>query len=184
MPGTAAISARADDVTASQDLMRNGWDSGEPNMGPSVVPTFTQLFDTPVSGQVYAQPLVVGSTVVVATENDWIYGLDAATGAVNWSTHIGIAWNITKSPVPKLANCGDLAPMVGVTGTPVYDPTSRHVYFFANALNANGNPRFYLFGIDPTNGNVTAKVLIWGHPSNDANLTFDPSTRASGPAPC
>jgi hypothetical protein len=24
MPGTAAISARADDVTASQDLMRNG----------------------------------------------------------------------------------------------------------------------------------------------------------------
>jgi hypothetical protein len=174
MTGTAAISARADDVTASQDLMRNGWDSGEPNMGPSVVPTFTQLFDTPVSGQVYAQPLVVGSTVVVATENDWIYGLDAATGAVNWSTHIGTAWNITKSPVPKLANCGDLAPMVGVTGTPVYDPTSGHVYFFANALNANGNPRFYLFGIDPTNGNVTAKVLIWGHPSNDANLTFDP----------
>jgi outer membrane protein assembly factor BamB len=81
--------------------MRNGWDSGEPNMGPSVVPTFTQLFDTPVSGQVYAQPLVVGSTVVVATENDWVYGLDAATGAVNWSTHIGTAWNITKSPVPK-----------------------------------------------------------------------------------
>jgi hypothetical protein len=60
MTGTAAISARADDVTASQDLMRNGWDSGEPNMGPSVVPTFTQLFDTPVCGQVYAQPLVVG----------------------------------------------------------------------------------------------------------------------------
>jgi hypothetical protein len=64
--------------------------------------------------------------------------------------------------------------MVGVTGTPVYDPTSGHVYFFANALNANGNPRFYLFGIDPTNGNVTAKVLIWRHPSNDANLTFNP----------
>jgi Abnormal spindle-like microcephaly-assoc'd, ASPM-SPD-2-Hydin/PQQ-like domain len=174
MPGTAAIAARADDVTASQGLMRNGWDSAEPNMGPSVVPTFTQLFDTPVSGQVYAQPLVVGSTVVVATENDWVYGLDAATGAVSWSTHIGTAWNITKSPVPKLANCGDLAPMVGVTGTPVYDPTSGHVYFFANALNANGNPRFYLFGIDPTNGNVTAKILIWGHPSNDASLTFNP----------
>ena len=174
MPGTTAITARADDVTASQDVMRNGWDSGEPNMGPSVVPTFTQLFDTPVSGQVYAQPLVVGSTVVVATENDWIYGLDAATGVVNWSTHFGTAWNITKSPVPKLANCGDLTPNVGVTGTPVYDPSSGHVYFFANALNANGNPRFYLFGIDPTNGNVTAKVLIWGHPSNDASLTFNP----------
>src|SRR5262245_27971959 len=73
MPGTTAITARADDVTASQDVMRDGWDAGEPSMGPSVVPTFTQLFDTPVSGQVYAQPLVIGSTVVVATENDWVY---------------------------------------------------------------------------------------------------------------
>jgi hypothetical protein len=70
MPGTTAIAARADDVTASQNLMRDGWDNAEPGMGPSVVPTFTQLFDTPVSGQVYAQPLAVGSTVVVATEND------------------------------------------------------------------------------------------------------------------
>src|SRR5205807_2881987 len=91
------LEKKNDDVTASQGLMRNGWDASEPNMGPSVVPTFTQLFDTPVSGQVYAQPLVVGSTVVVATENEWVYGLDAATGAVNWSTHIGTAWNITKS---------------------------------------------------------------------------------------
>jgi len=89
MPGTTASTARADDVTASQNVMRNGWDSNEPNMGPSVVPTFTQLFATNVGGQVYAQPLVIGSTVFVATENDWIYGLDAATGAVKWSTHLG-----------------------------------------------------------------------------------------------
>src|SRR5215831_3337222 len=108
LPGTTVSTARADDVTASQGVMRNGWDSNEANMGPSVVPTFTQLFDTPVSGQVYAQPLVVGSTVVVATENDWVYGLDAATGAVSWSTHVGSAWDIAKSSVPKLANCGDL----------------------------------------------------------------------------
>jgi hypothetical protein len=173
-PGTTAITARADDVTASQDVMRDGWDSSEPNMGPSVVPTFTQLFATTVAGQVYAQPIVVGSTVVVATENDWVYGLDAATGAVNWSTHFGTAWNIAKSSVPKLAKCGDLTPNVGATGTPVYDPGSGHVYFFANALNGNGNPRFYLFGIDPSNGNVSTKILIWGHPSNDSHLTFSP----------
>jgi len=173
-PGTAAITARADDVTASQDAMRDGWDAGEPDMGPSVVPTFTQLFATTVSGQVYAQPIVVGPTVVVATENDWVYGLDAATGAVNWSTHFGSAWDIAKSPVPKLAKCGDLTPNVGVTGAPVYDPGSGRVYFFANALNGNGNPRFYLFGVDPSTGNVTTKILIWGHPGNDSHLTFNP----------
>jgi hypothetical protein len=32
--------------------------------------------------------------------------------------------------------------------------------------------------------NVTAKILIWGHLSNDAKLTFNPQYQASGPAPC
>src|SRR5215470_8504348 len=167
LPGTTASTARADDVTASQDVMRNGWDSNEPNMGPSVVPTFTQLFDTPVSGQVYAQPLVVGSTVVVTTENDWAYGLDAATGAVNWSTHFGTAWNIAKSPVPKLAKCTDLTPNVGVTGSPVYDPSSGNVYFFPNPLNPNG-PKFFLFRNNPTNRKRAPKILILGHPNNQS----------------
>jgi len=31
---------------------------------------FGQLFSTPVNKAMYAQPLVAGSTVIVATEND------------------------------------------------------------------------------------------------------------------
>src|SRR5438552_1285334 len=81
LPGTPAATAHADDVTASQNLLRNGWDSSEPSMGPSVVPTFVQRFNAAVAGSVYAQPLVVGSAVIVATENDQVYGLDAGTGA-------------------------------------------------------------------------------------------------------
>jgi hypothetical protein len=173
-PGTATVTARADDNTASQNVARNGWDSSETAMGPSVVRSFTQLFATTVGGQVYAQPLVIGSTVFVATENDWIYGLDAATGAVKWSTHLGKAWVITKSSVPKLAKCGDLVPNIGVTGTPAYDSASGNVYFFANVLNGSGNPRFYLYGVNPTDGSIVSKVLIWGHPSNDSSLTFNP----------
>src|SRR5215831_2383676 len=172
-PGAATIIARADDSTASQNVMRNGWDPNETAMGPSVVPSFTQLFATTVSGQVYAQPLVIGSTVFVATENDWIYGLDAATGAVKWSTQLGKPWVITKSSVPKLAKCGDLVPNIGVTGTPVYNPDNGNVYFFANRLNAFGNPRFYLYGVNPADGSIVSKVLIWGHPSNDSHITFD-----------
>ncbi len=80
------------DVTASQDNLRTGWDRSETAMGPSDVPGFTTLFDAKVAGQVYAQPLVVPvasvgdsspSTVVVATENDYVYGLDPTTGAIN-----------------------------------------------------------------------------------------------------
>src|SRR5262252_6569213 len=179
-PGAATVIARADDNTASQNAMRNGWDPNETAMGPSVVPSFTQLFATTVSGQVYAQPLVIGSTVFVATENDWIYGLDAATGAVKWSTHLGKAWVIGKSSVPKLAKCGDLVPNIGVTGTPAYDAASGNVYFFANVLNGNGNPKFYLYGVNPTDGSIVSKVLIWGHPTNDSHLTFSPAYQ--GPA--
>jgi Abnormal spindle-like microcephaly-assoc'd, ASPM-SPD-2-Hydin len=174
-PGTNTATARANDVTASQDTLRTGWDASEPNMGPSVVPTFTQLFDTTVNGQVYAQPLVIGTTVIVATENDWVYGLNDATGKVKWSIHLGTAWNITKSSTHKLATCTDLTPDIGVTGTPVYDPANGDVYFFANVV-TGGSPKYFLYGINPSNkGAVVLKVPIAGHPSNDTHITFTPS---------
>lgn len=83
--------ARADEVTVSQNDLRTGWDPNEPTLTPSALSGggFGQLFSTAVNGQVYAQPLVVGSTLIVATENDWIYGLNSTTGAVEWSTSLG-----------------------------------------------------------------------------------------------
>ncbi len=47
---------------------------------------FGQVFKTAVEGQVYAQPLVIGNTLIVATEDDWVYGMNATTGAILWST--------------------------------------------------------------------------------------------------
>ena len=64
----------------------------------------------------YAQPLVIGNTLVVSTENDWVYGLNATTGAILWSTSLGTPYHIT--------TCQDLAPNIGVTSTPVYDPNT------------------------------------------------------------
>jgi outer membrane protein assembly factor BamB len=68
-----------------------------------------------LDGAVYAQPLVVGSTVIAATENDTVYALDTTTGTPRWVRHLGI-------PVPGSAlPCGDISPS-GITGTPVADP--------------------------------------------------------------
>jgi outer membrane protein assembly factor BamB len=67
-----------------------------------------------VDGAVYAQPLVAGSTVIIATENDTVYALNAATGAVRWSRHLA-------TPVPSGLPCGNVDPS-GITGTPVADP--------------------------------------------------------------
>ncbi len=43
---------------------------------------------------IYAQPLVIGDQVVVATEGNTVATLDASTGAVVWSTNLG-------TPVPR-----------------------------------------------------------------------------------
>src|ERR1700722_12695232 len=77
-----------------------------------------------LDGAVYGQPLVIGSTVIAATENDSVYGLDRATGRVLWRTHLG-----TPVPLSKLP-CGDIDPL-GITGTPVYDPATGLAYAVA-----------------------------------------------------
>ncbi len=180
MPGTAAVAAHADDVTASQDTMRTGWDDSETAMGPSDVPSFQQRFNVTVAGQVYAQPLVVGSTVIVATENDWVYGLDATTGAIQWQNHLGNAFVITKSSNSSLRACGDLVPNIGVTGTPVYDSGTGDVYLFAPVVNGT-TPTYFMFGINASTGNTDLKVRIGGHPSNNSKITFSGSMQMERP---
>ena len=167
-PASPVATARADDVTASLDNLRTGWDPNEPGLSPAVVGggTFKQLFKTTVNGQVYAQPVVVGSTVIVATENDWVYGLDAATGAVQWKTSLGTPYNIT--------TCSDLTPHIGVTGTPVYDPDTGDVYLFGQTV-SSGSPHWYLFGISASTGAIAMKRLISGTPTNDSHFTFHPA---------
>jgi hypothetical protein len=92
LPGGRAPSARADETTASQDLLRTGWDQNEPGLSPGTVggTGFGQLFSTAVNGQVYGQPLVVGQSVIVGTTqvtyNGWPlyeYSGDHAPGDTN-----------------------------------------------------------------------------------------------------
>jgi hypothetical protein len=170
VPGTTGV-ALADDITASQNVLRNGWDNAEPNLSPGTVKTFSSapVWNAAVSGSVYAQPLVLGSTVIVATENDWVYGLNAGTGAVEWSKQLGSPYPI--STVSTFTKCTDLVPNIGVTGTPAYDSTTGHIFFFANIM-TSGAPQYYLVEMDPTNGNVISQTLISGHPSNDSSITF------------
>jgi PhnB protein len=73
-----------------------------------------------VDGAVYAQPLVVGSEVIVATENDSVYALDASSGAVRWSRHLA-------APVTRGLPCGNIDPS-GITGTPVADVATGRLW--------------------------------------------------------
>src|SRR5258708_5852848 len=79
----------------------------EPTLTPAAARggQFGQIFSTSVNGQVYSQPLVVGSTLIVTTENNWVYGMNASTGAILWSANLGKPYNIT--------SCNDLTPNIG-----------------------------------------------------------------------
>jgi hypothetical protein len=183
LPRVPVAGARADEVTASQNDLRTGWDTNEPGLSPSVVSggSFGELFSTHLSGQIYAQPVIAGSTVIAATENDWVYGLDAATGAVKWSLSLGSPWPASSE------NCTDLAPNVGVTSTPVYDPSTGIVYLVAEVV-PNGNspyqPAFYLHALSAQTGAEQPgwPVQIQGAPVNDPGRPFNAFTSLQRPA--
>lgn len=166
--------ARADEVTISQDQLRTSWDQNEPGLSPAVLQggTFGQLFSTTVTGQVYAQPLVVGGNVLVATEDDYVYSLNAETGAINWQVSLGPAWP------SSVVGCGDLVPDIGVTSTPVYDASSGTLYLTAVVNDGTSlyAPNTYLVAINAQAGTVAWKVPVQGAPVNDPSRPFDPLT--------
>ena len=117
---------------------RTSADTTEPALGHAPGRAWTS---PPLDGAVYGQPLVFGGQVLVGTENDTVYALSAATGAVAWSVHLG-------SPVPAGAlPCGDISPAVGITSTMVVDPSTRTLYAAA-ALSSGSRVAHELFAVD------------------------------------
>jgi hypothetical protein len=120
-------------LTQHNDKSRTGVNPDETILTPSDVNVnnFGKLFTNSVDGAVYAQPLYVAkvkigdgkphNVVYVATENNSVYAFDAdSAGITYWHKNFGLPWN----PAP----CGDLIPVVGITGTPVIDLDSNTLY--------------------------------------------------------
>jgi outer membrane protein assembly factor BamB len=96
-----------------------------------------------LDGQVYAQPLVVGARVIVATENDTVYALRVSDGTIAWRNHLG-------TPVPGSSlPCGNVNP-VGITGTPVVDQQTNRVY----AVGLVRPLQYLLFELDLSSGRL------------------------------
>jgi outer membrane protein assembly factor BamB len=96
-----------------------------------------------LDGQVYASPIVVAGTVLVATEHNAVYGLDL-DGRQRWRINLGAPTNQRDLP------CGNIDPL-GITGTPIYDPASRSAFLVASL----GSPvRHELVALDPSTGQL------------------------------
>jgi polyvinyl alcohol dehydrogenase (cytochrome) len=154
-PGTATgAHPAAAWPTFGRDAARTGVAAGVAAAGPLSI-----AWQAHLDGAVYGQPLLVGSMVIAATENDSIYALDASTGRVEWRTHVG-----TPVPLSDLP-CGNIDPL-GITGTPVYDQGNGLVY----AVAETSGYRHVLVGLDVINGEVRVERDI---PAPDGQPRYD-----------
>ena len=142
-PATASNSAAAgaDWTTYHRDNVRSGYLPDMPDPQQLAVAWNTQL-----DGAVYAEPLVVSGHIIVATENNSLYSLNADTGQVEWHTNIGNP--ATRSELP----CGNIDPL-GMTGTPVYDSASGLIFAVAEA----SGPAHLLVGLDARTGEIKVR---------------------------
>lgn len=113
-----------------------------------------------VSGPTYAQPLYLAGSggdpdlVIVATEQNHVYAFDASTGGKPaWDMSLGTP--LPKSRLATLrAGCGNIDPL-GITGTPVIDPTTRTIYLDAMTIaSANATAQHQLFALDASTGAI------------------------------
>lgn len=114
-PTSATAGQGADWPTYDRTAGRSGVSVSSP--APGVV---RRSWTAAVDGAVYAQPLIVGTEVIVATENDSVYALDTSSGAVRWSRHLA-------APVTGGLACGNIDPS-GITGTPVADVATGRLW--------------------------------------------------------
>ncbi|GAA2147323.1 hypothetical protein GCM10009760_38110 [Kitasatospora kazusensis] len=148
VPTQVATAARSATPLSAGDWTTYHRDPARTGVAPGAAPvrSLTRAWSAALDGAVYGQPLVVGARVLAATENNTLYGLDAASGAVLWSTHLGPPATAAELP------CGNIDPL-GITGTPVYDPSSGLVYAVAELSGG----RHELAGLDAATGAVVVR---------------------------
>ncbi len=151
------LQAQVNVTTYHNDIARTGQNTQETILTPANVnyTQFGKLFSVPVDGVIYAQPLYLSAVTIaggthnvlyVVTEHDSVYAIDADSGTVYSQVSLIPSGGSTVNSATDL-DCSDLIPEVGITATPVIDPTSRTLYVVA-ASKVNGAFSQYLHALD------------------------------------
>jgi hypothetical protein len=178
-------------TTYHNDNSRTGQNTEETTLTPANVniADFGKLFSVAVDGEVYAQPLYVANVgigggthnvVYAATEHDSVYAIDADTGTIYWQKSLIPAGGSTVSSSTDL-NCGDITTEVGITGTPVIDPSTGTLYVVAK-VKLNGAIAQHLHALAITTGaekfggpnTITATVPGNASDGDGTTVTFNP----------
>jgi hypothetical protein len=183
-------------TTYHNDIARTGQNLNETILTPANVNPngFGLLFVQPVDGYVYAQPLYVPNVSIggqthnvafVTTENDSVYAFDADSAA---GANASPLWQVSFLNPPSVTTvdsaadieCTDLVPQIGITGTPVIDPSTGTLYVVASTKE-NGVFFQRLHALDMATGNekfggpvaIQATVPGTGFGSSGGQVSFD-----------
>jgi hypothetical protein len=196
---SVAVSDLSGVLTWHNDLARDGINTHEFGLTKATVTaaTFGKLFSCAVDGAVYAQPLWVPglaingamhNVLLVATAHDSVYAFDADQSpcATLWhvnlidSTH-GATSGETTVPNGDLGGPPDIQPEIGITGTPVINPSLNILYAVTKSEGPSGTFHQRLHALDLATGNeksggpvnVSASVVGAGYDSSGATVTFN-----------
>jgi outer membrane protein assembly factor BamB len=149
---TATLSPTDDWLTYHHDIGRSGVAGDQAPLG-----AVKKAWTSPaLDGKVYAQPLIAGDTVIVATEGNSVYALARTTGGIVWRAALGPP--VAGNSLP----CGNIDPS-GITGTPAIDAGAGTVD--VAAFLADG-PHHEVFALDLATGAVR-----WHRPIDPPGLS-------------
>lgn len=140
-------------------------------------------FDGTIVGNVYAQPLYIEggpsgkAMIIVATESNNVYALDALNGNIIWQRNVG---------EPVSADdliCTKLDP-TGITGTPIVDLGSRALFLDAMITPDGGTTKKHLIlSLNVDTGDINPGWPVDVEATATYNgLNFDPSIQQQRPA--
>jgi len=182
-------------TTWGYGFQRNNVNTKEYILTPTNVraATFKKLFSYPVDGSIYGQPLfvpklmvngVIRNVVYVATENNSVYAFDADGGGQLWKRSFGSA-----IPCGNVAGCG-VAPVIGVTATPVIDTTLGNIYISNRQFKPSTGYSHSLHSLSLLTGadnagspvSITGSVPGTGYDAVNGVITFNQKTASGRPA--
>jgi len=190
---SVSLVAQQNVLTFHNDRLRSGQYLSETILTPSNVNsnTFGKLFQVTLDGKVDAQPLYVGGVVIpnqgvhnvliVATENDSLYALDADTSMQLWKKSL-LADGETPS---DNRGCSQVTPQIGITSTPVIalksGTTTGAIFAVAMSKDSTGRYHHRLHKLGLAAGNplapaveITGKYPGTGEDSHGGFAFFDP----------
>jgi hypothetical protein len=156
-------------LTYHNDIGRTGQNLDETALTTSNVnsTSFGLLGSAAVDGPVDAEPLYMGSLTVngaahnvlfVVTENDSVYAFDADTFSSLWHQSV---LGSNETPSNPVNGCNQVTPTIGITSTPVIDPTAgAHgtIFLVAMTKDSSGNYHQRLHALDLATGNEQSQL--------------------------